>query len=139
MLSDRDVEVLAEAAYRRYLPASPGAAHAWEQLDERERHANRDSVRFAPVILAALGLTLRPADRPAVVPMALTEEEVEAGARLEHLRWARFTRRTGRPDHPDLRPWWQLSERTRQQDRVRVRDLPELTPLVGLRVVREGG
>lgn len=140
MISPEDVEAMASLAHERYArdgSAPTASVTSWEDLEEWQREANRDSVRFAPVLLTALGLEVsREAVTPGV-PVVLDPEEVEAGARLEHLRWARFTVRSGRPDHPDLRPWAELDEATRDKDRSRVRDAVGLLARVGVTVIRQ--
>lgn len=106
----------------------------WPELDEHQRDANLDSAAFAPTILASLGLAVGSLDDPRARTV-LTDEEVEAGGRLEHLRWVRFTREHGRVDHPGLVPWVELDEEISELDRMRVRDLPELLRPLGLAVV----
>lgn len=133
-MDERHAEDLARRAHARYAQLRGVAATPWPELTETERAANLDSARFAPVILAALGLAIVASPHPRARD-ALTEEEVEAGGILEHLRWARFTRRAGAPDHPDLVAWTELDEPTRELDRVRVRDLPALLAAQGLAIV----
>lgn len=91
--------------------------------------ADRASLEFIPVILAALGLEILPGGSEVA---ALSEEEVEAGARLEHLRWCRYTRRSGVGDHPDLVAYDELDEASREKDRARVREIPSLLRGAGL-------
>ena len=133
LLTTADVERMARSAYARHRDRTAGEP-AWEDLDERSREANRDSVAFAPVILEALGL--RMTRGPAGAHVRLTDEEVEAAARLEHLRWARFTAGR-RPEHPDLTSWEALDEGTRDKDRVRVLDAVALLAEVGVTVHRD--
>ena len=92
-----------------------------------------------PTIVVALGYGLRrlPVTASGEGPIRWTAEEVEAAAQLEHLRWARFTRRVGRDDHPDLRPWRLLSEADREKDRANVRDIPAKLGELGLVVLEE--
>lgn len=141
MLSEDDIDQMARLAHDGYARGVPGAdapATPWEALEEWQREANRDSVRFAPALLVALGLRVSPEPAGQSVQVVLDEEEVEAGARLEHLRWTRFTLRSGKVDHPDLRPWSELDEATRDKDRSRVRESIELLARVGMSVSREG-
>lgn len=140
-LSADDVETLAALSHDRFresiAPGSPAARRAWSELDDAGREANRDSVRFIPAIVRALGYEIAPvAPEPDAAVAALDEEEVDAAARLEHLRWARLTRRQGRTDHPDLVPWSDLDEPTRERDRMRVRAIPDLLRQVDLWVRR---
>lgn len=139
MLTSGETDHLARMAHERYLHAirdgSPSAGRSFAQLDESAREANRDSVRFLPHIATALGYQVEPVAAGARPRIAvLSDEEIEVGAQLEHLRWERFTRRQGRDDHPDLVPWGQLDESGRELDRMRVRDLPMLLAEVGLQL-----
>lgn len=131
------IESLARATHLIDADARGRRADPWETLDEAKREANLASARFAPVLIAALGLEivdgLHPGRRS-----ALTDEELEAGSRLEHLRWCRFTRQVGRRTHPDLVPWRDLDEPTRELDRIRVRALPELLAQLGCSVIDRG-
>lgn len=128
MLNADQTESVARMAYARF--AEDADETAWDDLAQAQREANLDSARFIPTLLAALGLTVVPAT-PADF-RDLTDEEVEAGARLEHLRWCRFTRRQGRADHPDLLSYDQLPDATRELDRQRVRELPAMLAPLGL-------
>ena len=132
------IDALARAMQRRDALGRGAEPIAWERLGEAEREANLDSARFAPLLLAALGLEIAEGDR-AERRTALTDEEVEAGARLEHLRWSRFTRRSGRTGHRDLLAWEELDEDTRELDRLRVRPLPQLLAALGLSVIDRAG
>lgn len=154
------VERLAAWAYAHH---HPDASLAYERLPEAEKEANRDGVRAIPALVAALGYRIvadasgsgdgagdagavaEAAGTPRVT--ALTDDEVERAAVLEHDRWMAFTRRRGyrhgptRDDeartHPDLVPWDDLDEPTRDKDRVRVRAIPQLLATVGLRLVTD--
>ncbi|WBL18067.1 hypothetical protein [Citricoccus sp. NR2] len=118
------LEVLARKAHRAYVESQPERALMWDDLDAREREANLDSAHFAPIILAALGFEIVEGDLPSR-RLHLTEEELEVGARLEHLRWCRFARTSGRNEHPDLVVWEELDDRTQELDRMRIRPLPD--------------
>lgn len=138
MIPHEHVDALARATYVRNADLRGTDITAWERMGAAEREANLDSARFAPTVLAALGLTIVTGDR-AQRRRGLTLEELEAGARLEHLRWCRFTRRIGRVEHPDLVPWEDLDEATRELDRVRIRALPELLSELGYSVIDDDG
>jgi hypothetical protein len=116
------IDRLAAHSWASHHPGSDPAAFV--RLSPVEQDANRDHVAFIPILLGALGYQIVPAS--SATSVQVTEEEVEAGARLEHLRWARATRRAGRTDHPDLRPFDELPTSVQELDRVRVRMLPTL-------------
>ncbi|GAA3944190.1 hypothetical protein [Microbacterium soli] len=138
MIHDEHVTQLARAMRMRDAESRGRTAAAWEQLDASEREANLDSARFAPIILTALGLRIVEGE-PEGRRDSLTDEELDAGARLEHLRWCRFTRRAGRSGHPDLVPWEELDEPTRELDRLRIRALPEVLAALGYSVIGHDG
>lgn len=121
------------ADYRRFRGLPPGD---WEDLTVAQQASNLDSARFAPKILAALGFAVVSGVHPERREL-LTAEEVEAGARLEHLRWCRYTREHGRTDHPDLVDWEELDEFTRDLDRIRIRPLPERLARAGYSLVAD--
>lgn len=132
-VDDHQIETLARHAHARYAESARGARAAvpWERLSEVDRASNRDWARFQPDLAAALGLEVVDLGN-SDIRTALTDEEVDAGGRLEHLRWSRFTRAAGRTDHPDLVPWDQIDDATRELDYMRVRDLPSILRAVGL-------
>lgn len=146
------VDRLAALAYARHLP---DAELTWDDLDENGREANRDGVRAIPDLMAELGYRVVPRAHagtdtssdagPHAVGTTvehLSDGEVERAAMGEHERWMRFTRQLGyrygpsRDEalmtHPDLVPWEELDEPTRDKDRIRVRAIPDLLDVVGL-------
>lgn len=129
-----DVRALAAATHAEDRLVRGLPAVGFGDLTEQQQEANLDSARFAPLLLTALGLQIREGTHPGS-RTALTAEELDAGSRLEHLRWCRFTRRIGRTEHPDLVPWDELDEATRELDRLRVRALPRLLAELGYSVV----
>lgn len=139
-LTATEVEALAGLAHARYAESvsdrSEAADRAFDDLTPRMRAANRDAAAFIPTLVAALGYRLT-RQTGETVATAFTDEEIEAGARIEHLRWARFTIRSGQDDHRDLRPWSALPDDVRERDRVRVRGIPELLAAVGVYITSD--
>ena len=151
-------EVLARAKHEQYVhaerlkgrtPEENPSMRPWEQLPDVLKESNR---RFADGIgpkLAAAGLVIVPdplAD-PATAVAALSEEEVEELARLEHDRWCRDLERDGwrrtsgakdpeRRLHPQLVTWAELSEEERDKDRDPMRELPGMLARVGFELYR---
>lgn len=135
LFTEERIEAMAEGLFRL-----SGAEGSWADLDDDERAPDRAGAAGIPAHVRLLGLTVREADRPARRP--LRPDEVEAAARAEHDRWAAFTRSRGyrrgpvrddeRMVHPDLVPWEELDEPTRDLDRRRVRAIPDLLADVGL-------
>jgi hypothetical protein len=117
----------------------------WSQLDDELRDANRASADDIAVKLARIGCSLIPAGSEAPA-FAFSDEELESLAELEHERWRAVKEAQGwrlgspRDDeaklHPDLVPWEELPEETREIDRQHVRAIPELVSLLALRVAR---
>lgn len=147
------LERLARAYHEQYRAAvdddaTDPATRPWDELSEHLKDANRASARAVADHLDALGLTVRPVpDGAEARRVALPPDLVEQGARREHRRWMQHMRDQGYvygpdrddtadpPTHPDLASWEHLDEPTREKDRVRIRDLPELLATVGLEIV----
>ena len=129
-------------AYRRGAPDHAAASMPWEELREEHRESNRRLVMHLPAKLASSGFDLRQwidaQRRPGglddngarlfVVPnFAADPQMLEALAELEHERWMMERRLGGwspgdkrdnnRRIHPDLRPYEDLSEHSKQFDR----------------------
>ena len=146
------VERLAQVIHERYLVDQlrrggtwgEKAFRHWYDLDDSYRSANRRQARDIGRKLEMIGCTVAPSFATAV-PFNLDDAEVDLLARHEHDRWtAERTKDGWRPGprddkakrHPDLVPWEQLDEPTRDKDRQVVRDLPVVLAEAGLRVVR---
>lgn len=119
------------------------ADRPWEQLHEHLRDGNRDQADHIPIKLAVLGLqasdliaqarAVGDGDSPS---LGVGEPEIEAVAEMEHRRWWASaalsgqvpgpTRDSRRRQHPDMRPYAELDELTKQYDRDAVLRLPEL-------------
>ena len=75
-----------------------------------------------------------------------TAAEVERLAEMEHARWMAERARGGythgpvRDDlartHPELLPWDQLTEETKEKDRAFIRGLPAYLASVGFQIIR---
>lgn len=108
----------------------------WDQLNEEQKGASRSQADHIPFKVRALGLD------PATVRRSdwekLTAEQVELLARLEHVRWAAYLWMTGwtfaperndsKKQHPNLVPYDDLDEPTKDYDREAVRHLGEYLP-----------
>jgi hypothetical protein len=129
-------------AYRASLPperTNDPASRAWDDLDETYRQANRRAVAHIPALLASAGIEIDPGGvglprAPADRPLFGDAAELERLAELEHERWSAERRMDGwratplgeRQDkvrrlHPDLRPYGELPDQTKEYDRVIVR------------------
>lgn len=176
LLGTTALDVLAQeahAAYTRFVTARDGASGnpsvtEWDDLPEPLRESNRRQVMHIGAKLRAVGRAVAPApggpsmpedelsralgapilSAPAAEERALTEEEVERLARVEHDRWvaerlfdgwtyAPAPKDVARKTTPDLAPWEELSEDVRELDRNVVRAIPAILSRVGLRVVSD--
>jgi hypothetical protein len=139
VLDDELIERAASALHDRS-GGDAGDRAAYPELAEDEREKSRDGVRAIPELLAAVGyelVSITDADAS-----TLSAEDRERASVFEHDRWAAFTRSIGyrygpvRDDvllhHPDLVPWGELDEATRDKDRVRIQAIEEVLPQLGL-------
>lgn len=123
------------------------AMRPWEELDGELRDMNRQQADHIPVKLRALGWQMVAGSTGGdVAPLGLGDDEIEILAKAEHRRWCASRRLAGwqfgstRDDgaklHPDLVPWEELTEATRDYDREPVRNLPQLLETIGCSIQR---
>ena len=152
-------EALARAKHSEYLDLrrtqgtfdpQDDSTKSWEELPDVYKDSNR---RFADRIgrkLQEVGWGIMPAPLIAVDgPLAtLSEEEVEALAKIEHDGWAEDLMRDGwrategpkdseRKLHPLLVSWEELAEEDREKDRSPVRELPVMLARAGFELYRQ--
>jgi hypothetical protein len=117
------------------LRALPGR-QKWAELNMIYKDSSRDQAAHIPAKLAAVGCDLvpiqpgDPADE-----FDFTADELKILAPMEHVRFV-AERSQKQPDHPDLIPWDDLSEPSRDKDRRHIRDLPEILRQARLRIIR---
>jgi hypothetical protein len=134
-------------AYRATLPPArrddPAnrSARPWDQLDETFRQATRDAVAHIPAKMASAAIdpilwrgVAGPPKLPREARLFKDEADCERMAELEHERWNAQRRMDGwrstslpskdeqRRLHPDLAPYAQLSDATKEYDRAFVRE-----------------
>ena len=153
-IGDDLVETLAHASHNRYLAhrLADGAAWygspamtAWDELPEDLRVSNREHAMDIGRKLARIGCLLAPRSE-ATRDFAFRGGEVEMLAELEHERWVRershhgwshgHTRDEATKRHPDLVPWRELTDASRDKDRQAVHAMPGLLADVGLGIIR---
>ncbi len=138
------IERIAEENHNHFLsgfphaeksPTSPGR-QPWLTLDLIYRESNRDQAAHIPAKLAAVGCELVPigSDRQ-LHDFPFTDPEVQTLAQMEHERWI-AERSQKQPDHPDLKPWSELSQETKDKDIRHIHDLPLILHAAGWRIVR---
>lgn len=120
----------------------------YAEIEETYKVANRATVRNIPRKLAAAGCAMAPA-RGGAEPIALTEEQIERMAELEHELWMEDRLAAGyvlgketaaEPKRsPYLVAWKDLPESIREIDRDLVRAIPGILARAGYGVVRIGG
>ncbi len=150
-LTEDELAVVARAyhdLYRRSSPDGEVGGTPWESLSDGDRSANRASAEAVLGHAADMGYdVVRTEGR--VDPVAIPADVVEVASLREHDRWAEFKRAQGwvhgpardpaRRTHPDLVPWEELDESTREKDRVRLRLIPELLARIGMALVPRDG
>ena len=119
---------------------------SWERLAESYRESNRDQAVRYHERLGRAGYRVEPTDEWDVVGPAFSEQEVEDMAETEHRRWCEERTAAGwvydpvhdegRQRHPDLRPWSELGEASKDKDREIVRELPQVLARCGLAIVQ---
>lgn len=145
------VEQLARAFHDNYVAErrregetaeTNSALRPYDDLEVGDQNANRDAARAVPRKLALIGYELvsaEPGDTAS--PIELSDEQVEILAEAEHTRWAWQKRLAGwihgdvkdsdAKTHPDLVPYAELSEASKDRDREQVRLLPALVAKAG--------
>lgn len=123
------------------------AMRPWEQLDGQVRDMNRQQADHIAVKLRALGCGIVPDSSGDAAAFQMSDNEIEALAITEHQRWAASRRLSGWRQgatrdntnklHPDLVPWEDLDEATREYDREPVRNLPSLLATIGYSIQRQ--
>jgi hypothetical protein len=148
-------EQIAQALHKSYLEdckehgtfdANNPAHQAWGNLDETYLEANRNQAMGYGVWLRGAGYFVEVTDTWDVTLPHFTDDEVESMARKEHGRWCEERTADGwvygavrdnpLKRHPDLKPWEELSEQSKDKDRDTVRAMPEILARYGLAIVR---
>lgn len=154
IIGDDLVETLARASHDRYvaLRLAEGisrdgvvAMATWDELSGELQTSNREQAMDIGRKLARIGCLIAPRSE-ATRDFRFHGDEVEMLAELEHERWVLErergdwtfgdTRDNVAKRHPDLVPWEELTEGSRQKDRETVVAIPGLLADVGLGIVR---
>ncbi len=129
-----EMAIALHAQYRESMKSAEktSALEEWDGLPENIRDANRAAANHIPILFGAAGFRIS-SSTPAAQPPALSAEDVERLARVEHRRWVadRIDRRwrygESRDDrlllHPDLVPYEKLSDSKKEQNRNWIRTL----------------
>lgn len=123
----------------------------WDKLPKEYKESSRQQVRFATLILDALGYKVVKDPRPAAlrrkrpIKPADYENKVPAMAELEHGRFCAERLESGwrygpkdlkRKRNPTIVPWRKLPRKIRRYDFTAVRDFPKWLARAGLKIVR---
>jgi hypothetical protein len=127
------------------LPQDDQALRPWETLPETLKESNRDQAADIGRKLSLIGCHLEPVPSWDAEPRQFSADELEMLARAEHERWCNERLRQGwqygevrdaeAKRNPDLIPWGQLSERSRDLDRDAVRAMPLFLGRLGYAIV----
>ncbi len=109
----------------------------FDNLPEEVRQSNLDNAYHIPAKLLAIGYKIRPARKGfKSLVLHLDDQEVEAVAKVEHIRWCwdkilngwiyGKERDNKKKTHPSIVPYEDLSEQEREKDRELVRLIPAL-------------
>jgi voltage-gated potassium channel Kch len=129
-----------------YDPVGKESHRDWDELPETYRESNRAQAQVATARLAKVGYEIRPTDDWEVPLPGFNEEEIETMAIAEHERWCNERigdgwtygkeRDNANKRHPDIKPWEQLDEPTKEKDREVVRELPTVLAREGLTITK---
>jgi hypothetical protein len=112
----------------------------WAVLPPEYRESSRANADHIPIKLRVIGARLAPRDTVAEPITKFTGEQIEILAEMEHARWVAERRLTGwtsgpkdvrRRTNPNLVPWSDLDEKTKEIDRSTVRDIPRILARAG--------
>jgi len=120
----------------------------WDALDGYYRDENRSQANSYAKVLAKGGWRIVPLAFVTVREAQLGDFDIEVLAHLEHEHWMENKRQSGyvwgpeRNDkstprtHPDMKPYYELDEPTREKDRSPFRHLSEVLKIAGLGISR---
>jgi hypothetical protein len=116
----------------------------WHELSQDLQNSNRDQAHHLPLKLQRIGYEITPLnDWDADRRFCFNSQEVETMAEMEHERWLAERKRLGwrlgiddaaRKTNPNMKPWLELDEKTREFDRNAVRLIPKLLAKIDLQV-----
>jgi hypothetical protein len=143
---------LAQAIHQGYLeeceargdsPRDNKSMRPWEELPDYLRQSNFAQAAHLGTKLNKIHCVITP-ESGLTPDFALTGDEIEMLAEIEHERWMLERQARGyvygpeRDDnhHPDLVPWERLSEPARDLDRAAIRRIPSILEQAGFQVLR---
>jgi voltage-gated potassium channel Kch len=139
-------EVIARALHQEYLArmAAAGTANAatvpWDALARDLKESNRTQADRISDKLETIGCHIVPLTTFDMAAFALSDDEVEQLARMEHEQWVAERRALGwtpgprdpeKKTNPNLIPWQDLDNNVRNYNRDSVRQLPQFLNRAG--------
>jgi hypothetical protein len=134
-------------SWRNKLPKHDPSIAKWDKLPDYLKESNYQQADHIFEKLRRIGCAVHKVTNRNIKPLTFTEDEIEIMAEMEHARWNAERLRDGwewskerdvrKKTSPDLVPWSQLPEATRDWDRQTVRKIPEYLAGVGLEVRRQ--
>lgn len=116
----------------------------WENLREDLKESNREQAAHIIEKLHKIGLKVRRSTEKHIIPLVLSDDQVDLLAEMEHMRW--ISERLGKgwkygsskdPEKrisPYIVPWSELAENVKDLDRNAVKQIPELLKKAGFEV-----
>jgi hypothetical protein len=146
------LEVVARSMHQDYLrrvrASGDGGALAveWDELPAEGRESNRLAAAQITTGLSRVGCALVPLYHWDGRGFAFTDDQLDTLARLEHERWMAERTAAGwsygevrddaKKENPLLRPWDELPEAARDQNRDGIRALPVMLARAGFEIVQ---
>lgn len=150
-ISKADLEEIAKDIHEQYRREhferhrSDRALAEWKDLHEDLKSSNRQQAAHIEEKLRAVGMTLRKGVLGSIVPIELTDAEIEVMAEIEHGRWNTERLLAGwksgerdveKKTSPYLVSWAELPESAKRYDRVFITELPARLANFGYEIVR---
>ncbi len=147
-------EMLARALHDKYIEDQQAAGVTreqnpllapWDAVPEETRESNRAQALDISEKLQAIGCDIAPLTDWDAHGFRFTPDEVELMARMEHERWMAERQALGwrcgprdanRKTNPNLVPWEQLGDGTRDFNRAMMREIPASLARAGFQVYR---
>ena len=117
----------------------------WDQLDERLKESNRQHAISIPEKLRSIHYTLAPKTLSPVSTFSFSEKEVEFLAEEEYMRYFIAKQKEGHVDGitydpaketvPDIIPWADVDEKTKEINREFIKNIPEILNQAGFQII----
>lgn len=129
--------------------AASSPIETWEALSREHRESNRQQYDHMDIKLRSMGYHRVPEDsNEETAILEFTNQQIEVLSKIEHNRWIaerllagyKYAPPDKRDDrallHPDLVPWEQLTEHSKEYDRKAVGRIPHVLSRVGEKIIQ---